>query len=352
MTTISSQRLLIDTDMGVDDAAAIAWLLAQQDFPIEIIGISAVWGNSSVNNSAGNILALLAALGQSDIPVVQGEGKPLRGKPLALGAMMHGPDGLWGHGRPCPKDFVSENLVAWYQRLAQQYSGATLLTLGPLTNIARLLEEAPAVLHQFANLVILGGSRYGGSLTPTAETNFWQDPEAAHRVLSAGLPVTIVTRDAHSMFSLTPEDLDMLTTSRTTCARFMAKPLLAYAAAQGKVRSAISCADVVAAMVAVDASIATTNQDGLVKVVKMDDPLVRGQSVMGFSPFEKIPMITALENLEPLLQKHAADPFFDFDTALGAILAREPNNAHVVLAVDAARIKEIFMRTILGTKGT
>lgn len=349
--TTAPQRLVVDTDMGVDDAAAIAWLLHQKDFPLEVIGLSAVWGNSSVENVTGNILALLAALHRSDIPVVMGEGKPLRGKRLGLGAMTHGHDGLWGHGRPFPPNFTSEELVAWYERLADQYGGATLLTLGPLTNLARLLDDAPAVLHRFANIVILGGSRYGGSLTPTAETNIWQDPEAAHRVFSAGLPLTLVTRDAHTMFSIAPADLDAIASGVTAAAKFIAKPLLAYAMAQGKVRPAVSCADVVAAMVAVDASIATTTQRGLVKIVTVDEPLVRGQSVMGFSPFEKIPMIEPLERLAPIVHKHLTDPSFDFDAALVAILAREPDNADVVLAVDAHRIKETFMRTMTGNGG-
>jgi hypothetical protein len=87
-----------------------------------------------------------------------------------------------------------------------------------------------------------------------------------------------------------------------------------------------------------------------VKVVTSDDPLVRGQTVMGFSMHEKIPMIESPTNLEPLIQQHFADPSFDFDASLGAILAREPDNADVVLAVDAARIKSTFLRAIVGLK--
>ncbi len=346
MTTTPAHRFVIDTDMGVDDAAAIAWLLTQREHVVELLGVSAVWGNTTVVNATGNVHSLLAALGRIDIPVVMGQAGPLRGKRVSVGAIIHGQDGLWGAGSKFTRDHSNTNLVEWYRSLGHRADGATLLTLGPLTNLAQLLKADPDVLRVFSRVVILGGARYGGGITPTAETNIWHDPDAAHRVLSASLPITLVTRDAHTMFSLTPRDIEKIVTSSTPAALFLAKPLSTYAAVQAKYASAISCADVVAAVYAVDPSVATTTRRGLVKVVASDEPLVRGQTVMGFSMHEKIPMIESPTNLEPLIQRHFADPSFNFDAALGAILAREPDNAEVVLSVDGARIKSTFLRAI------
>lgn len=351
MKTNPPQRLVVDTDMGTDDAAAVAWLFMQQYTPVEIMGISAVWGNSSVENVTGNIHSLLAALHQHNTPVVLGESQPLHGKRLSLGAMMHGNDGLWGHRGSFSKNQFDDDLLGFYEKLAPHAEGATLLTLGPLTNLARVLETNPALLRPYSRVVILGGSYRAGGMTPTAETNVWQDPHAAQKVLFAGLPITLVTRDAHTMFSLSLGEIELLTSSRNDGARFLAKPLRAYAAAQSKVVGAIHCADVVAAMCAVEPSVATRIQRALVHVVTSDNRLVRGQTVMGFTPSEKIPMLKSLADLEPIIQRHLTDASFDMDQAIGAILAQGRDNADVVLSIAAARVKTMFLHAMTTPTG-
>lgn len=340
MNATDKHRLFVDTDMGVDDAAAVAWLLTQNEYPIEIAGISAVWGNVEVEFVTGNVLALLEALNRQDIPVVLGASKPLQAERTCIGAMMHGPDGMWNACNRRETNHPARDVAELYRRA----NGATLLTLGPLTNVARVLETDPDALRGFSQIVCLGGARHGGGITAVAETNFWQDPEAASRVLSTDLPLTLLIADAHRMFALTNDDIETILRSTTPPARFLAKPLRAYTALQAKFRSNMHCADVVAAICAVDPSMITTVQSGLVKVVTSDDHLVRGQSVMGFTMGEKITMIESPAAFDPLIRRVMADPSFNFDAAIGSILAREPDNARVVMAVDGARIKSAFLR--------
>ena len=91
-------KLIVDTDAGVDDAAAIAWLLTQTRYPVEIVGFAAVAGNTTVENVANNLLLLKEKTGQTDIPVTIGSATPLTVTLSSTGKLIHGPDGLWGFG--------------------------------------------------------------------------------------------------------------------------------------------------------------------------------------------------------------------------------------------------------------
>ena len=184
-------RLVIDTDPGVDDAVAILMALASPD--VEVVGLTTVGGNVPLARSTRNALALLQAAGRSDIPVAKGASRPLRGK-YSYSPQFHGPGGL---SRRLPEPVatpVAEGAVQFlYDQLTFELGETTLVALGPLTNVARLLWERPIALEQAKNVVVMGGAvDTPGNITPKAEFNFYSDPVAAEIILSSRLPVTLV----------------------------------------------------------------------------------------------------------------------------------------------------------------
>jgi hypothetical protein len=111
--------------MGVDDAMAVAWLLCQRERDIELLGVSAVWGNASVESATANVVALLSALGRSTVPVVAGATAPLHRPRTSVGALVHGPDGMWGRAAGVDASRATRDVVSFYASLPSE--GATLL---------------------------------------------------------------------------------------------------------------------------------------------------------------------------------------------------------------------------------
>ncbi len=340
--------VVVDTDTGVDDAAAIAWLLSQTERPVELLGFAAVAGNTSVNNAANNVLTLLDAAGQPNIPVIIGADRPLS-RPLSqLGALLHGPDGLWFAGLRHPHDLsrLPRDVPAFYRDLAQAHPGATLIALGPLTNLARTLERYPAALHRFGRIIVLGGGKIGGNRTPVAETNIFIDPEAAQSVLAAGLPLTMVTLDGFAEVTVSEGDIARLGQSRLPVSRLISGPLETYRQilTLGAVGQDVSVPDVAAAMYAVDPT-RGDEQSALVKVIT-DSRLARGQTVIGVTFTERITMIASDWELSRLADRALSDPTFDLGAEIGSILAREPDNAGVVLNVDGNEMQRRLVRAL------
>jgi len=340
--------LVINTDAGVDDSAAIDWLLSQKDYPIDILGIGATAGNATVDNAANNVLTVLDALGQQNIPVAVGASAPLSEPLSRTGSLLHGPDGLWGVGAEHPHDLsgLSHDVPSFYRDLAQANPGATLLSLGPLTNLAQTWEEYPDALKSFKQIVVLGGAINGGNITPNAEFNIWQDPEAANELLSSGLPITLVPLDAFKNFTLTAADLQTLQTQGNQATKLIAGPLQDYAAAQTGLGSNTSASfpDVTAAMYAVDSSLGTS-QSALVKV-DTDPGLARGETVVGLTLNQRIQLIASDAELSQLAEQVFSDPNFNIQAAEEAILAREPDNASLVTEIDSQRMHALFLNAL------
>jgi inosine-uridine nucleoside N-ribohydrolase len=346
-------KLVIDVDVGVDDSAGIVWLLSQDRYPVELLGITTVAGVTSVENVTNNVLTLLDVLGRDDIPVVMGASAPLV-QPLSFTpAALHGPDGLWGLGFQNPHDLNTDprirhdvDVPAFYCEITQEHANVTLLAEGPLTNLAQALDQCPEGMQSFERIVILAGAKYGGNTTPVAEFNAWQDPEAASLVLSAGLPITLITYDAFDTFILTEEDLADLYAEGTDAAQFVAWPLEMFTQMLASNGVTTSVPDVAAYIYAVDASLGTA-QPGLVKV--MTGPsLVRGQTVIGFG-YDKLTMLADDAELSDLVYRLFFDPDFDeydFYLAFMAILLREPDNAQVVMDIDEHKMHQLFMRAM------
>jgi len=184
------QAMLIDTDTASDDAVALIMALRSEN--ARVIAITTVAGNVPVLQATQNAL-YTAELCGADTPVFQGAGKPLA-RPLANAEWFHGRDGLGDHGYPparrsAEKQHAVEAIVA----TVRSNPGLVLVTLGPLTNIALALAQAPDLVRNVGRCVIMGGAPCcEGNVTPAAEYNMWVDPEAARMVLRSGLPIELV----------------------------------------------------------------------------------------------------------------------------------------------------------------
>lgn len=359
----AAQPLIIDADPGVDDAAALAWLLAQTQQPVELRAVTVVAGNTTVQNGVRNAALILAQSGRAGIPVYAGADRPMHRRLSSTGKLLHGPDGLWfqggasaaGAGGPAPARPTAA--LDFYCAADSPRRGATLLALGPLTNVAAALKRCPERMAEFSRLVILGGGDGVGNHTPVAEYNFWQDPEAAELVFTTapglGLIPTVVPLNAFGQFTVTLGEALALNASPQPAARTLAPALALYICTQAGVPdcfgapqldAAGTAPDVAALMYALDPSLGA-EQPALLKMVAKPE-LVRGQSVVGLTFNEKLTMIASDEEISSLIDRYLADPSFDLFAALGQIVAREPDNVRWVTDIDEARMRELFLAAL------
>jgi len=190
--------VLIDTDPGIDDALAL--LLAWNSPEIRVEAITTVAGNVSLDSASTNLLRLLALRRPDPRPVAAaGAAGPLA-RALTTATRYHGEDGLgdlpdWPAVERLPR---TPDAVAVILEAARRHGrDLTIVALGPLTNLALALRDDAAAVGGVGRIVAMGGAvDVPGNVTPTAEFNMSVDPEAAHRVLAAGLPLEIVPLDA------------------------------------------------------------------------------------------------------------------------------------------------------------
>jgi inosine-uridine nucleoside N-ribohydrolase len=203
------ERVLIDCDPGHDDAIAILLALASPE--VELVGVTTVAGNQTLEKTTANAIRVLDFVGRDDIPVAVGANAPLLREPF-VAAYVHGETGLDGPDLPPPqREPLGRHAVDF---LADHVSGTTLVAVGPLTNVALLLAHHPDARPE--RLVIMGGSIGLGNVTPAAEFNIWADPEAAARVFGAGLDLTMIGLDVTHQALLMNDDVEQLrATGRT-----------------------------------------------------------------------------------------------------------------------------------------
>ncbi len=224
-------KLIIDVDTGIDDALALLYVLASPE--AEVLAVTCTSGNVEAGQVAENTLALLELAGRSDVEVALGRREPLK-RPLMIAPETHGPKGVGYATLPAPGRQVSErhsaDLIA--DELRRAPGEVTLITLGPLTNLAVALEREPQLPHLARQLVMMAGSyRSPGNTAPTSEWNVACDPEAMQAVLSAweaaegvGRPVALgldVTERAKFM----PDHLERL---HAAAGNPQANPLLQF----------------------------------------------------------------------------------------------------------------------------
>jgi inosine-uridine nucleoside N-ribohydrolase len=201
--------VLIDCDPGHDDAMAILLALASPE--LDVLGITTVHGNTTLENATANALRVLELAGRPDVPVAAGAERPLVRRP-AVAAEVHGETGLDGPELPPARgvpvaehavDFLAAKLLAAPERV-------TVVPVGPLTNIALLLARHPRAAVKIERIVLMGGAIAEGNVTPAAEFNVWVDPEAAARVFASGLDVTMIGLDVTHRALLTAAHAERL----------------------------------------------------------------------------------------------------------------------------------------------
>jgi purine nucleosidase len=219
-------RVLIDTDPGVDDAVAILLALASPE--IDVVGVVTVAGNVPLERTALNARRIVSLANRHDVVVAAGCGEPLS-ENVVEESVVHGRDGLgdleWGepdvpldprHG----VDVIAEMI---------RQGPLTIVAIGPLTNLAVLLERYPGIDAEVERLVIMGGASFEGNVTPAAEFNIWVDPEAARRVFAASWPVTLMPLDLTHQAWLDDDDLAYFASLGTAVGERVAAMLEPYA---------------------------------------------------------------------------------------------------------------------------
>jgi inosine-uridine nucleoside N-ribohydrolase len=198
--------IILDCDPGHDDAIAILLALASPE--VELVGITTVSGNQTLDKTTNNALRVLELAGRGDIPVYAGADAPFVRK-RDVAAHVHGESGLDGPDLPQPTATQQDQHAVEY--LAARYRDAekpVLVATGPLTNVGLLFATHPDARPD--RIVLMGGSIGEGNRTPAAEFNIWADPEAAERVFKEGLHTTMVGLDVTHNALITDEHTERM----------------------------------------------------------------------------------------------------------------------------------------------
>jgi pyrimidine-specific ribonucleoside hydrolase len=220
--------IILDCDPGHDDALAMLLALARPE--VELLGVTTVAGNATLENVTRNALSVLTLIERTDVPVAVGADRPLR-RPLITAAHVHGVSGLEGADLPAPAFApVDEPAVDFIARhVAASELPVTLVPTGPLTNIGAFIERYPALLERVSHICLMGGSIGEGNITASAEFNIWVDPEAAALVFDCGRRVTMIGLDVTHQAIVTHADAERLAALGTRTGRVFADLLHYFA---------------------------------------------------------------------------------------------------------------------------
>lgn len=306
-------KWIIDTDPGIDDAAAI--VAAVRTGALELTGLTTVGGNAPLANSTRNALRLLELLG-AETPVVAGAERPLL-EPQRHSKEVHGEDGFGDCGLPEPTSAARPgSAVDFIIESAARYPGElSILALGPLTNLALAVAQDRSLSGKISRIVLMGGtSDARGNSTMVSEFNVGADPEAAAILFQAGIPITMVPLETTLKAMIGDAELRKLEESVTPMSQAylrISRPMADLVEARLGFRGLVLC-DLVAAAVAIDPTIATERLEAYV-AVETGGRIARG--------------LTAIDYWH---------------------LTGQPPNATVCMNVDAERVRELFLRSFTG----
>ena len=204
---MTATPILLDCDPGHDDAIALLLALAAPE--LELLGVTTVAGNQTLEKTTANAIRVLEFAGRADVPVAAGADRPLVRDPF-VAAYVHGDTGLDGPDLPPPQGApVNRHAVDFLADKIREADGAvTLVPVGPLTNVALMLALHPDARPE--RIVLMGGAVAEGNITPAAEFNIWADPEAAARVFASGIDVTMIGLDVTHKALLTTAHVSRL----------------------------------------------------------------------------------------------------------------------------------------------
>lgn len=270
--------VVIDCDPGHDDA--IALLLAAASPELDLLAVTTVAGNTTLDKTTRNALRVLELAGQSRIPVAAGADRPLHGR-LTTAEYVHGESGLDGprldEPATAPVDGHAVDLL--WETIRSSQSPVTVVPMGPLTNIALLMEAHPDVVDNVARIVFMGGAAHIGNVTPGAEFNIYADPEAAARVLAAPTPITMIGLEVTHQALVGSVEADSIR-GNGRCATFVSE-LLDFFASNYPRRfpgGGVPVHDVVAVAHVIDGSLVATERVGV--RVDTGEGLSRGRTVV------------------------------------------------------------------------
>ncbi len=312
------RAILIDTDTASDDAVALIMALRSQT--ARVVAITTVAGNVPVQQATRNALYTADLCGAA-VPVYQGAEKPLARR-LSIADWFHGRDGLGDHDYPqARRGPETKHAVEAIVSTVRANPGILLVTLGPLTNIALALSQAPDIAGYVGRCVIMGGAPCcEGNVTPAAEYNMWVDPDAARVVFRSGLPIEMVGWQlCRGAAVLSPSDIEYVGKLGTDVASFAVEcnstARQAYCKQTGE--DGISLPDPVAMSIALDPSIGYESSSHYVDIETASE-LTRGMTVV-----DRLGVATDERN----------------GTVWEGLLDRGPN-AKVYWAIHAARWKQ------------
>lgn len=189
------RKILLDCDPGHDDA--VAMMLAWGNPSIELLGVTTVGGNQTLDKVTRNALSVATVVGMHDVPIAAGCRLPLV-RPVEIAPDVHGDSGLDGVELPEPAveldprhgvDLIIETIMS------NEPGTVTLVPTGPLTNIAMAARKEPRIVERVQEVVLMGGGYHVGNWSPVAEFNIKVDPEAAHIVFNEKWPIVMVGLD-------------------------------------------------------------------------------------------------------------------------------------------------------------
>lgn len=225
----NKRKIIMDCDPGIDDAVALC-LAAAHPEAFEILGITTVAGNQTIDKVTRNALRLTEFYGL-DVPVAKGAVTPITRAPQTA-SDVHGRNGMGDVELPVEtRTAVSDNAVMFLHEKIQSLQEGEKLTLiptGPLTNIALFLKVFPQDREKIEEIVLMGGAAVGGNITPTAEFNIYEDPEAAAIVFDSGLPIVMCGLDATSLCRVYKENADALAQEEGKIARAVGQMIRFY----------------------------------------------------------------------------------------------------------------------------
>ena len=319
------KRIIIDTDPGIDDAAAILLALASPELSVE--AITAVYGNGPVEQCAGNALRILHAAGRLDIPVYRGAAKPLLRSPNeGWAGHVHGADGLGNIHSPLPptqREAAARRhaVLEIIDRVMSSPGEITILALGRMTNVALALSLEPQLAESVAGIIVMGGAlSVPGNVSPVASANLYEDPEAAAVVYSSGAPLVQVGLDVCNQVAVSRAQLDQIAQADNPAARLLAAAtpcLQQYYVERGLLEAGggVRYNDVPAIAYAIDASL-----------------------------FRAFPLFVEIETHSPLSRGQTV--------ADRGNLGGRATNATVCMEVDAPRLTDLFTGRIVGFQTT
>jgi purine nucleosidase len=327
----TARPVIIDTDPGADDAIAI--MLALNSPELEVRALTVVAGNVPGAQALDNALRLVSLAHRCDLPVAAGAQRPLT-RILTTAELFHGRNGLGDVQLP-PSDCAADR--RWAPDLIVELVHAaphqiTLVTLGPLTNVALALSKDQSIVPLVREVIMMGGAYASGNATPVSEFNVYVDPEAAKAVFDAGWPITMVGLDVGDRAVLTREHLALLTNERGPAARLVADVggfLLQRAARYG--RAGASMYDPLAVAVAIDPNLVQTTR---MRVdVETAGNLTRGQTVA---------------NRSGAVSGHELRQFPEGERYVATGPQPVALNASVATAVDSERFARLLLTRVRG----